>query len=381
MSDLRFVRFDDVRTFLEVTKQADDYLMKNSGALSISDYLGAPTDPTRVFYLAIYRETLLMTLVYGIKEGFPWILSVHRRAEDILTPETLTLAVTLLANSISTLQFADPSIVSPLRVFGVEEPVNAFLTAWVGIQRGRGQRIRLKPNPTTVFVTYATRNTLTPLPPRTLMSPQHIISRASMSDLESLIPLYMNFFSTKSWPTQIIPTEALTRLQRELPTGLFWVCRTDGIMSAFAELGSVSPRTITIRTVYVPPEHRQRGVAEALVHTITRYYVGLGAGEMAVVPPGPPPEGVKEQVKLNVADAAAEELYRRLGFLLPHQSPDGMALTGGIDPATGRRGWYRSIWRESEQEPDNSTRRARRDEGAPRKRDTSSIPDVYIYWI
>ena len=59
MSELRFVRFDDARTFLEVTKQVDDYLVKNSGALSISDYRNAPTDPTRVFYLAIYRETVL----------------------------------------------------------------------------------------------------------------------------------------------------------------------------------------------------------------------------------------------------------------------------------------------------------------------------------
>ena len=302
-----------------------------------------------------------MTLVYGVKEGFPWVLSVPRRAEDVLTPDLLTLSVTLLANSLSTLQLADPSIVSPMKVFGVEEPVNAFLTAWVGVQRARGQRLRLTLNPTTVFVTYATRNTLTPLPPRRSTSPRHIVSRASLSDVESLIPFYMGFFSSNSWPTQLTPTEALARLQRDIPTGLIWVCRTDGIMSAFAELGRVTPRTITIRTVYIPPEHRQRGVAEALVHTIARYYVGLGAGDMAVVPPGPPPEGVKEQVKLNVADAAAEQLYRNLGFLLPHQSPDGRALTGGIDPATGRPGWYRSIWRESEQEPDPSTR-PRRDE-------------------
>ena len=60
MANLRFLRFDDVKTFLEVTKQADDYLMNNSGAISIADYRNAPADPARVFYLAIYLGEALL---------------------------------------------------------------------------------------------------------------------------------------------------------------------------------------------------------------------------------------------------------------------------------------------------------------------------------
>ena len=60
MSNLRFVRFDNPKTFLEDTKQADDYLMKNSGAISIADYRNGPTNPSRVFYLAIYRGEALL---------------------------------------------------------------------------------------------------------------------------------------------------------------------------------------------------------------------------------------------------------------------------------------------------------------------------------
>ena len=60
MSNARFVQFTDVRSFLEVTKQADDYSVKNSGALSLYDYLNAPIDPTKVFYLAIVQESTVL---------------------------------------------------------------------------------------------------------------------------------------------------------------------------------------------------------------------------------------------------------------------------------------------------------------------------------
>lgn len=292
-----------------------------------------------------------MTFVYGVVEGFPWILSVPRRSEGLLTPETLASAATLLANSVLGLQIRDPTITDPMKVFGVEEPVNAFLSAWVAIHRARGLRFRLTPNPPTIIVTYATRDTFSSLTPHPPPSAQHRIYRASISDLESLIPFYTAFFNTNPRPATITTPDAVTKLQTALQTGHIWVCRTNGALSAFAELGRVTPRTITIRTVYVPPEHRQRGVAETLIRAVSRFYLGLGAMDLTAVPSGPPPEGVKDQIKLTVADTSAEGVYRRLGFLLPDRSQDGGLLVGGVDPATGRPGWYRAILRETELEP------------------------------
>ncbi len=86
-----------------------------------------------------------------------------------------------------------------------------------------------------------------------------------------------------------MPIDDVTKLQIAIKMSFIWVCRTNNVLSAFAELGRVTPRTITIRTVYVPPEHRQRGIAEALlVRALSRYYLGLGATDSAAVPPGPP---------------------------------------------------------------------------------------------
>ncbi len=64
---------------------------------------------------------------------------------------------------------------------------------------------------------------------------------------------------------------------------------------------------------------------------------------------------MKDQIKLTVVNTSAEAVYRRLGFLLPDRSQDGGTLAGGVDPATGRPGWYRVVLREVEPEPDAST--------------------------
>ncbi|PIL26027.1 hypothetical protein GSI_11781 [Ganoderma sinense ZZ0214-1] len=382
MSSLRFVRFDNAKIFLETTKQADDYLMRNSSAISITDYRDGPTDPTRVFYLAIYHgEALLMTFVYGVLGGFPWVLSVPRRADDLLTSETLTLAATLLANSVLSLHIRDPVIIDPMKVFGVEEPVNAFLAAWVTAQRARGQRLRLSPNPPTIIVAYATKETLSSLTPHPPPSAQHRIYRASISDLESLIPFYTALFNTTPRPAPITPSDAVTKLQAALHAGLIWVCRTHNVLSAFAELARVTPRTITIRTAYVAPEHRQRGVAETLLRAVSRYYLGLGATDLAGVPQGPPPEGVKDCIKLAVANPSTEGVYRRLGFLLPDRSQNGGVLAGGVDPTTGRPGWYCAVLGETEPEPDVSALARRGNEGRRHKRELSLIPDLCIYYI
>ena len=66
------------------------------------------------------------------------------------------------------------------------------------------------------------------------------------------------------------------------------------------------------------------------------------------MPPGPPVEGVKERVGLIATDAVVTELARTLGFFLPYLFRGVHYPTGGIDPATGKPGWYRSIWLESE---------------------------------
>ena len=303
-----------------------------------------------------------MTFVHGVLEGFPWVLSVPRRAEDLLTSDILTLASTLLTNSLLALEIRDPTITYPMRVFGIEGPVNAFLTAWVTAHRSRGQRLRLTSNPPTTIIAYATRDTFSAAPQAPQPPPlnQHRIYRAStISDIESLIPFYAALFDANSLPTPT--TGAITKLQATVNTGLIWICRTSGVLSAFVELGRVTPRTVSIRTVYVPPEHRQRGVAETIVRAVSRYYLGLGAADLSSVRPGPPPEGVKDQIKLSMADISSEAAYRRLGFLLPDRSQGGSVLEGGVDPATGHPGWYRAIWREVEPGPDLSVQVPRGD--------------------
>ncbi|KAI1787339.1 hypothetical protein LXA43DRAFT_714488 [Ganoderma leucocontextum] len=290
---------------------------------------------------------------------FPWVLSVPRRAEDLLTVETFALAATLLANSLLNLQFPDPAITYPMKVFGVEESVNAFLAAWVAIQRVRGQRLRLRSlNPPTIIDTNATRDTFSSVPRYPPPSAQHRIYQASISHTESLIPFYTALFDSE--PTPVTPTDAITKVQTAVHTDLIWICCTNGVLSAFDELGRVTPRTMTVRTVYVPPEYRQRGVAEAIVRAISRYYLGLDATDLASVPPGPPPEGVKDQIKLNVLNTSSEAVYR-VWVSCFQTSLRTAPSSRGDRPGHGPSGMYRAILREVELEPDASARVRRGD--------------------
>ena len=246
-----------------------------------------------------------------------------------------------------------------MKVFGVEEPVRAFLTTWIRIQRSSGQLLRLGPNPTSVLVTYVTRETVSKVGLIAPTFPLYSISRATTHDIELLSTLYMRTVSPRP-PVQSLPSSKANskRFQKSIMEGLIWVCRVNGDLSAFAEFGRVTPRSITIKSMHVRPGDRlHRVAAEAMLLAITRYYLGVPEPSAIVsMPPGPPFEGVKERVGLIAADRAVTELARTLGFCLPSQFQDVNHPTGGIDPAAGKPGWYRSIWLESELDTGTSSR-------------------------
>ena len=138
---------------------------------------------------------------------------------------------------------------------------------------------------------------------------------------------------TSPWPAKISQDAAVAGLTRTISAGAVWVCRTEGIVVGYAVFGQPTPPTIAIQNVYVAPSHRRKGIAEALVRTTTRYYLGLTLSGAQNVPEIPP-SGVKEEVNLLMTDPGAEGVYRRAGFLFP--SP-GDSDVGGRDPATGRK--------------------------------------------
>ena len=105
--------------------------------------------------------------------------------------------------------------------------------------------------------------------------------------------------------------------------------------------GRQTKLTVAVRNVFVAPEHRRKGIAEAMVQTVTRYCLGVPVEDVEGVPTGPPPFGVKDEVGLNVADFGAARIYKRAGYLLPDL--EGGVPTGGIDPETGRKGWTSSV--------------------------------------
>ncbi|KAI0768176.1 hypothetical protein BD413DRAFT_563908 [Trametes elegans] len=94
---------------------------------------------------------------------------------------------------------------------------------------------------------------------------------------------------------------------------------------------------IAVQGVYIVPAYRRRGIASALVRTLTRHYLGVrpaGYGQvLEIVPEG----GAKEAVCINVADEGAKRIYRREGYLFPEYGEDD-GTRGGVDPVSGGRG-------------------------------------------
>ena len=382
MSNLRFLRFDDPRTYLETTKGYDDSFM-NFGIGSLWDFLSGissrqlPDIPTYVF--AIYRGEDLLWVSYNYlvfffeftdrpilpqirsttritlsinKQDFAWMMSTPCPADEQLgtDPELLAAATTLLATSVlATL----PTPRNFDKIIGPLKPVEAFLHTWVALLAAQGISAKILLGTFGASrVSYATRASL---PPPSAVPPPYRVERAARADLPAVAVLYQHFELTSPWRGIISIEDAVRNLTGPADAGLVWLVRLeeaapDGPPAAFAVLGRATPRTIAVRNVYVAPDHRRKGVAETMVRAITRYFLGAAPYGVHGVPDGPPQWGFKQEVNLNVGDPSAEGVYRRSGFLFPVGT--GEDMTGGVDPETGRRSWYTSVWRGVELNPE-----------------------------
>ena len=283
------------------------------------------------------------------------MLSVPTTAEPLLTgtpttPGLLAPATALLASSILPILAPTPLALDKLIGFG--PAAEAFLSAWSSLLASRGLRVRIDTGARAgAFgsrVSYATRASLPP-PPRTPFPHAIVQARATPADLDALAQLYIAFQLDTPWRGVVTRDAALAFVERPVRAGLVFLVRAggdaDGEAVGYVLLGRVTPRTIAIRNVYVQPSHRRQGIAEAMVRGATRYFLSVPPHGMQLAHDGPPAVGFKAEVNLNVADAGAERVYRRAGFLFPDRSGDADGPTGGVDPATGRKGWYESLWR------------------------------------
>lgn len=211
------------------------------------------------------------------------------------------------------------------------------------------QGTRLRVTISTWDVSYATRDSL---PPPSSTPPGGIVTLAKEEDVDALAALHIDFVVNSPWPGTVTPAEATDVLSRTVAAGHTWLYRTEEGVVGYTILGRVTPRTIALRNVYVAPQHRRKGIAEAMVRALTRYCLGVRPSGVEGVPDVHPSGGLKEQMNLFVMDPGAERVYRRAGFLFPDREDGGEG--GGRDPCTGRKAWYHAVWRGVEVEPSPS---------------------------
>ncbi|KAI0779747.1 hypothetical protein C8Q74DRAFT_1260817 [Fomes fomentarius] len=293
MADLRLVQFPDVSACLEATQRYDDTFM----AFSTSSLLEALSHQ--------------LNQKPQSSEQPSYLFAVYREDNLLLDADTLTDATALLSNSVFS-QLSDPLAVD--KVAGRHDAVVLFCQSYASLLLASGTAVAYNPDGAfNLLVAYATRATLPPLP--TARSLYNVVP-ATADDLDGLAYLYIDFQASTPWHGVFTKEQALAVLEGPVAEGF---------------------------NVYVAPAHRRKGMAEAMVHAVTRYYLGVPSPAQAPgtngVPTGPPACGWKEEVNLNVDDRARAtmRLYKRVGFLLPDYTED--VPTGGIDPITGARGW------------------------------------------
>ncbi|KAI0739363.1 hypothetical protein C8Q80DRAFT_1112121 [Daedaleopsis nitida] len=342
--NLRPVEYADPQQFLDATKNWDDSFM-NFCLGSVHHHVKRQDGPQctqqTVHMFALFRADELLIALTRIPNDFSWYMGIPRTALETLerTPDLLASATSELAQSLLT-KLPDP--LSFDKVIGHKDAVNLLYTTYCSLLPQRGIRVSIDYGVYNVKDSYATRASLPSLSYTTRSSP-HTIVPATMDDLEAVAHLYIAFQRDAPWHGIVSHEQALAVVTEPVTEGFVWVCRVDGAVAAYLMLGRATPRTIAVRNVFVAQEHRRKGIAEALVQTVTRYCLGVSIDGVEGVPPGPPPFGVKEEVGLNVEDLGAARIYKRAGYLLPDLEGSRSMPTGGIDPETGRKGWTSSV--------------------------------------
>lgn len=253
------------------------------------------------------------------------MLSVPTVIEESLSDEDFASAASMLPPVIAAAVGAKVFT----ELFGPKRLTEALLKAWKAHMDTLGIRIDIEATLGTFSrITYATKSSVA------LPSPAHAqfkIKRAMPEDIESLVPLYIDFVA--DLPQPATREAALGFFNGTVKLGRTWMVRIDDQAVGYCVVARLTPHTASIRTVYVSPKYRRRGIAQAMTIAVTRFYLGAEPFGMDVSPPTP--EEVRDEVGLGVIRKDVERLYKRCGY-----------LSGRRDPGTGKIGWVDTAIRE-----------------------------------
>ncbi|CCL98266.1 uncharacterized protein FIBRA_00260 [Fibroporia radiculosa] len=334
MSALRIVQFNEPQDFIEAASQYDTYSMNFTlgSLLDYTDSIQAATQthrdrPTKVL-LAVYRGNELLLSLTKHAEAFAWMMASPSHVDTSCAQDgaDLLLAAQMLANYLSSI--TDPNLVD--KVIGPELAVDTFIKAWVAHMQSKGVHLTALEPSVKGWVLCATRASL---PPWSTPSSHNQVSLASsQEDIAALAPLYVEFSRNGTHPQTLEVAQNVIR--EAVDKGKVWAYRSGDAVAGYILVGRVTPRTVAIRNVFVLPDHRRKGIAETMVHTVTRYYLGVAPSTHKGNSSTAPKEGIKEEICLNVSDPAAMKIYKRCGFMLDDVR----------DPHTERKRSFRSLW-------------------------------------
>lgn len=256
-----------------------------------------------------------------IPDEFAWLIGSPGNVADSLTPAEILNAISLLITTIA----PNVDTQSLTKVFGLEVLARCFVDTWVTLHNSWGVSVKASEFVYRSKTSYASLSTIPP--PSPALARYRVELVQGLQDLEALAQLYIDF---QGHVLETIAPEDARRIMRvSVQLGRIWICREEGAILGYCAIGRATSRTISIRNVYVSPQHRRKGVAEAMVRALTRFYLGAHPLGFDGAPSSGPAEGIKAEICLNVFEEDVERVYKRCGFLI-----------GADDPASGKKGWF-----------------------------------------
>lgn len=275
--------------------------------------------------LGVYRGEALFITFTKVDGDYAWAVSPPL-GEDDADEEVISAALSTLASGV----VATIDIHSVDRLIGPAHLVKTFVAHWTHEVEQRGVVVML---PTaSSFESRISYATLATIPPPSPAFSAYRVELATQADTDELSQLFIVFIG-RHRPSKAALDRARHDMDIWVQLGQIWVCRLDGGIAGYVATGRTTKRTVGIRNVFVSPNHRRKGVAEAMTRAVTRFMLGAKPLGFEGAPAGGPALGTKEQVCLNVVDEPVAQLYKRCGFLLGEDAED---------PDTGRRGWMSS---------------------------------------
>lgn len=330
MSILQVKVFSNTNSFVDVLSSHDDdsFVGFPLGSLldAVSPSTGGEEVQGRYLFAVIDQGRPTLSLSRSSTDS-PWILGRSRHARRVTDDVTTDLAINALASAVSDIP---PFSTAGSEVFiGQEDVLDGLLNEITSILRKRGIPAHPSLPSFRSKVSYVTADVISapaPLP----HVPNLCIALATASDVDELVSHYLDF--VVHGPQSATPEIARKVMQSSIQRREVWVCRAGTISQivGYCAVGRATGRTIAIRNVYVSPQHRRQGIGEFMTRILTRLYLGvpleLYAGALDFSDASPP-QGIKSEVCLNVADDRVEAMYRRCGFLF------GASVPGSPDDA------------------------------------------------